>query len=152
MSDLNNLFSQRNRPSPPIKRLFIDDSALNKKRSKSRSTQPHKSIRKFHQGNGSTVASLQAKDFAKRYIQKEDVKKEISHYNHQIITVLVKKIFFLIGAVLLFNICFTSANHTIILSNMLLVLSFVEVQLGNCADIKERTYQEKGTFLLARKQ
>ena len=82
MSDLNNLFSQRNRPSPPIKRLFVDDSACNKRRSKSRSTEPHKSIRKFHQGNGSTVASLQAKDFAKRYIQKEDAKKEINHYNH----------------------------------------------------------------------
>lgn len=70
MSDLSNLFVQRQKPSTPIKRLFLDEFSTAKKQSQVRSREPNKSIRKYKEVHHNHTSLLKSKDFAKRYLQK----------------------------------------------------------------------------------
>jgi hypothetical protein len=75
MSDLSNLFVQKQNHLTPIKRLFMDEFSTTKKQSQVRSREPNKSIRKYKEEHHKKFSLLQSKDFAKQYIQKEDIKK-----------------------------------------------------------------------------
>jgi hypothetical protein len=54
----------------------------------------------------------------------------MNHYNQQILLAFIRKMFFIMGAVLLFNIFFTSSRQWMILANMMLALCLVDVNLG----------------------
>lgn len=137
MSDLSNLFSQKRKPDTPVKRLFVDELSTSKKRAQTRSRQPNKSIRKKAYEHHNNVSLLKSKDFAKRHIQKSDIKKEILHYNQQVLLVFIRKMFFVMGGVILLNTIFTSAHQSTILCNMMLALFFVDINLGTEIDIKK---------------
>jgi hypothetical protein len=135
MSDLDNLFALRQKPYTPIKRLFADDSSSNRKQNRTRSREPNKSIRKSSQSHTADASIPQPKAFAKRYLQKEDIKKEMNHYNQLVLLTFIRKMFFIMGAVILFNIFLTSSSQSMILANMVLALMFVDINFGKKLDI-----------------
>lgn len=130
MADLDNLFALRQNSYTPIKRLFTDDSSSNGKQGRTRSREPNKSIRKYSHKHTSDASVSQPKSFAKRYLQKEDMKKEMNHYNQIVLLTFIRKMFFIMGAVILFNILLTSSSQAMILANMVLALMFVDVNFG----------------------
>ena len=54
----------------------------------------------------------------------------MNHYNQLVLLTFIRKMFFIMGAVILFNILLTSANQSMMLSNMLLAFMFVDINFG----------------------
>ena len=133
MSDLSNIFSKKPVINYPVKRLFIHAPQHQKRTNQTRGKVPQKSVRRQQTLK---QQALPLKDFGKRYIQQQQIKKEIWHYNQQILLVFIRKVFFVMGAVLLMNILLTNSNQSLILSSMVTTLLFLDFNIGNYLDMQ----------------
>jgi len=114
MSDLHNLFVNT-KQTHPSKRLFSAENT----QTRQRSIEPHKN--KDRPSSIKTV--LSHSQLPKRTLSKHHLKRELKLYNNQILVCLVRKVFFMIVAILLSNFLATNFSRPILYSNILLALS-----------------------------
>jgi hypothetical protein len=114
MSDLQNLFINP-KQTHPSKRLFSVENS----QPRQRSIEPHK-----NKGRPSTIRTvLSHSQLPKRTLSKHHLKKELKLYNNQVLVCLMRKVFFMVVAVLLFNFLATDFSRPLLYSNILLALS-----------------------------
>lgn len=114
MSDLHNLFASP-KQIHPSKRLFSAENSQNRQRS----IEPHKNKER----PSATKTVLSQSQLPKRTLSKLHLKKELKFYNNQILVCLVRKVFFMIVAILLFNFLATDFSRPILYCNLLLAFS-----------------------------
>jgi hypothetical protein len=138
MSDVRYLFAKSKSPLP-AKRLFDDE-----RRTGARGVEPRKdSPSKRAVPDGQRLMG----QLSKRHLEKSQLRRELALYNRQILLSLLRKVFFLMVVVLLFNMLATEGSQTLVVANIILGLTLLDLPLGSVLSMQESTGWVDGGYV-----